>query len=263
MASFKLDYTGEKINNLLSKTDQLFTDKYVSIIIVDSTHCSLDIPLNILDFGRVINVYMPTNNTVKEISNGYININNLGNIKMNGVLKAGKYHNLIYNGSSFDIQVTSINVNGEPIIFTSSGTYTIDKDLTYKILVIGGGGGGGYYSTDTGNTAWGGGGGKVEGTYIPSSSSIRVVVGTAGTNGVGRYENGVGTAGGQSSLETFIAKGGTGGTAKYNDDVVGTTGEGGNLLGYTIAGSVYGRAGDGKSTTPTQGVVILYPLHYS
>ena len=129
------------------------------------------------------------------------------------------------------------------LTFTSTGTcqWTVPAGVQYmKFLIVGGGGGGG-------GGAYGGGGG---GGAVITSTSIAVTAGTSmniavgaggngGTNSTGASNvNGQDTAGangGDSSIGTYVAKGGGGGagffTGPFNDRAASTGKVGGNQGG--------------------------------
>lgn len=120
-------------------------------------------------------------------------------------------------------------------VFTSSGTFTIDRQTSIDYLVVAGGGGGG----DGG----GGAGGLLTGTLTLSSGTHTVVIGAGGAAGV---------AGSTSSFGILVSTvgGGVGGAAGSNGTNGGSGGGGGRgpyYNGPTTAGGL------GTSGPPRQG----------
>lgn len=269
----------------------------------DSYVFNLDIPFS-YEINRILNIQGVSYNGVDSFVDPYININNTGNKKINGTIRNGKCYNMVWNGTEWIIQPTTLGVASSSIIITSSGTYTIDPDISYNLIAIGGGGGGAvyrseYYSEYNG-VGGGGSGGKIEDVFVPSSDTITVTVGAAGTNAVvtADYGNeGAATSGGNTQIDNFIAYGGKCAVV-YGKNSEGygkvDAGEGGSYSGgigyngspgtsfstnvgdctcspgqgWTINGVTYGKGGSYDSSessytitsTPTAGVIILTPI---
>jgi hypothetical protein len=196
---------------------------------------------------------------VETFTNPYIDINGLGKRQILGTIKHGKYYNLVYDGAVWHAVATTHGVDTTPIVITSSGTYTVDSDLTYKVIAKGGGGGAAYvYSTYADvyvGVAGGGAGGMIEDTFKPSSDNISVTIGAAGSN---RNKNSSasasiqGTSGGSTIIGNFVAGGGGYGYVSYvrdGDDVV-TQGTGGS---YSGGNGTNGASGTKKYTTDIYG----------
>ena len=160
----------------------------------------------------------------------------------------------------------SDNSNFIYILFSSNGSFTIDKNLICDILIIGGGGGGGF------DGAGGGGGGQV--LYYTDSSvafktgnsitlntgTYNITIGSSGTGGNGQTTNG--TNGGLSSISLnssiiLSAKGGGGGGSRNNlgngGDVGGAGGNGHFNSGASQTSSNNGGSGGTNSGTSTGG----------
>lgn len=111
-------------------------------------------------------------------------------------------------------------------LFTSSGTWVRPSTVTeVEVLVVGGGGGGSGYNSGN-STERGGDGGCAVHTLLTTSSNVSVTVGVGGAGSAGA--TGSGSDGGQSSFDTVIAYGGTGGITQgvFNSEPVhgGTSG---------------------------------------
>ena len=259
---------------------------------------NIDLPLTSYESGKIVNLQGTAFGDVTSFNNPYISINQLGITQILGQIRAGKYYNLVFNGAVWLPQVTNIGVGSEPIVITESGTYEVDPDVQYKVIAVGGGGGAlvhfsEYYWKFDG-AAGGGSAGKIEDIFVPESSMVNVVIGSAGNKAEVR-DAGSAASGGNTTIGKFIAYGGEG--AKYASDGsgeydvqggkggsyaggVGFNGEDGSFWrsfgdysgtggeGWVINGVSYGRGGSIEGdedkyevTSPsTQGVVILYPL---
>ena len=127
-------------------------------------------------------------------------------------LTYNSYFSSVVNGSLS--QVAGGSPDDKILIFNSSGSFVLSRNLTCDILIVGGGGGGG------GNLAGGGGGGAVLYTTNLNLSlgSYTITVGSGGAGGTGIS---AGTNGGDSSIIingiTYTAKGGGGGGNRNND----------------------------------------------
>jgi hypothetical protein len=210
-----------------------------------------------------------------------------------GTIREGKYYTLLYDGVSWIAEADTIGVSSDAIVFTTSGTYTIDPDLTYKVVLVGGGGGSAltyFYS----NMGAGGAGGRINDTFVPTSNTIKVTIGAAGTNYISKYDMGTATAGGATKLEGFTAYGGEAGYTTGDTRVngaggsysggAGIKGEDGAYTttsnyqyannidnGFIFNGISYGGGGYIKHRTlsdnaptetkaPGKGIAILYPI---
>ena len=178
---------------------------------------SLSYAISAYETGKIVRIKGTTYSSVTSFTNPYININNLGQKQIIGVIESGKYYDLIYNGTNFIVNSTNIGVNTSPIVITSSGTYTVNPNFIYHLILVGGGGGGlvyydSYYSKYLGIGA-GASGGMIKEIFKPDSTSITVTIGAAGENaritGTGSATNG-----GDTILGQFIAKGGGGGSSQ-------------------------------------------------
>ena len=148
----------------------------------------------------------------------------------------------VYNGSSWT-QVGSAgpgtpyatggavttNNNQYVHIFTSSGSFVSNKNISVQYLVIGGGGGGG---SQTGGG--GGAGGHRSGNYPLPSGTHTITVGAGG---------GPGGSGGQSAMGNYISVvgGGEGGPGSQGGSYGGSGGGGG--------GNTFGNPGGGSSSS--------------
>ena len=94
------------------------------------------------------------------------------------------------SGSGNTINTPSDNSNYRYAFFANNGTFSINKDITCDILIIGGGGGGGF------NNGWeGGGGGGAGGVGIgtinfKSGINYNITIGSGGKGGLTAYTNG-------------------------------------------------------------------------
>ena len=279
MAKYNLEYTGEKINDLLKRADSLpgdivellqsflCSDKYnVPTITKDegTSKYIFTLPYEIgkYEVGKLVYIKCVKYGTVSEFTKPDINIGGVGNVLVDGTLKAGKNYNLMYDGSKFQVQLSTMGLSGESIAFTASGVYTIDTDFDYDIIVVGGGGAGAYYGYGSSGFGRGGGGGITTGVLKPTSNKLSVTIGAGGkAKSYDIGEANYGTGGGMSSADVFSAPGGTGGTADYGKGTNGTTGTNGILEGYYYNGTYYGKGGEASSTGHgTQGIVIITPI---
>ena len=276
MAKYNLKYTGQDIDGLLDTVSDLppiiqsllCSARYsVPTIIKDESTSKyiLQLPYKLeqYEIGQAVCLQGATYNGISTFDEPLLQIGDLAPIQVDGTIKSGKCYNLMYDGTKFQAQVTTMGVNGTPLVFTTSGTYTIDSDLTYKVTLVGGGGGGAGSSAYmvSGGRANGGGGGITVGEWTPTSSTISVTIGKAGESKGYRDSSGGGTDGGATIACGFTAAGGTGGYSHLGGDAEhGTTGAGGNLEGYYHNGTYYGKAGISSGTQPTAGIVILVPI---
>ena len=176
------------------------------------------------------------------------------------------------SGTGNSINIPIDNSNYRYAIFTSNGTFTINKNLTCDILIVGGGGGGG---TDS---AGGGGGGQVlyytdNIVSFKSGGSINLSIGTyninIGSGGAGGTGN-VGSAGNSSTINlnnvnilsagggggggsAHVPKppnaigGGGGGSGGFTTDKTGASSTGGGGTGGTSTGENGGGGGGGAN----------------
>lgn len=151
------------------------------------------------------------------------------------------YFTSITNGSVFQIP---FNPDEKYIVFNSSGSFVLDKNLICDILLIGGGGGGG--GTQQWSRGAGGGGAgeyKLLSNIKLNSGSYSVTVGSAGAGGSGANN---GSNGGNSSIVisgvTYTALGGGGGARGQS----GSTVQG--LSGASGGGSTYQATIGGQAT---------------
>jgi hypothetical protein len=146
--------------------------------------------------------------------------------------------------------------------FTTSGTFTVPTGIySLTVTLIGGGGGGGAGFGGGGGGGAGGQGGGSGGYYQAQSISVvpgQVIPVTVGTGGAGRGVNaGAGFAGTSSSVGSYTATGGNGGSgwleAIHNTDTSGN-GAGGTPSGAAGVGGTgiafggTGHGGNGGST---------------
>lgn len=180
--------------------------------------------------------------------------------------------------------------NEEAMVFTQSGTWTLDKSLNnVQFLVVGGGGGGGADASATEDSplqggAGGGGGGVVTGLVnFVNGQTVAITVGTGGLGGIagdntsGKYGAAQSQAAdssfgiGNVTYVTAVAGGGdSGSTSKsYNADLAGSNGgsgsggrpnmAGGNAdteninLTYIVCGDKLGNNGGSGCTTAWDG----------
>ena len=147
------------------------------------------------------------------------------------------YFSSITNGSVF--QVANGNPDDKYIIFNSSGSFVLDKNLNCDILAVGGGGAG----------AWrhGGGGGAGAVIYLTNqnlnSGSYTITIGNGGTGASSGSAGYSGAQGSDTSITLsgttiYLAKGG--GVGEGEGGVVTSGGSGG--------GSVIGTAGSAVNT---------------
>lgn len=261
----------------------------------DSYIFSLDIPFS-YEQNKILNIQGISYNDTKKFINPYININGIGNKPVNGTIRSGKYYNLMWTGSEWVVQPTTLGVSTDPIIFTTSGTYDIDPDFSYRLIAVGGGGGaaavynsyyGGYRGVGSG-----GSGAKIEDTFIPTSDTITVTVGAAGANS----SNDTGGNGGDTIIGSFTAGGGTGASGyDSSSSTTMTAGKGGTFSGgngyngkdgmyitggstadgtmyggegWDINGVIYGKGGSMRKwretyeivDEATPGIIILTPI---
>ncbi len=164
-----------------------------------------------------------------------------------------------FSPGAFTMFTGSDNVTGGTITysggytihtFTSSGTFTANRNLNAEVLVVGGGGGGSYSS---GRSGGGGAGGY---RYNPSFGiTAQAYTVTVGAGGVGAVPNSVNNENGTASIfSTITATGGGrgGGTAgSMGGNVNGAAGgSGGGGEAHTPG---LGGAGNTPSTSPSQG----------
>jgi hypothetical protein len=156
-------------------------------------------------------------------------------------------------------------------IFTANGTWTkpAGAKMVHYLLIGGGGGGGAGRRSLQNNTLGGGGGGAgggitvgyIDPAFLGSTESITVAAGGTGAADSADNSNGAsGTAGGDSSLGSFIkAKGGAAGGG-------GTFGAGAGGAATTIASLFYGSnastsagaAGAASAAAPSNAAASVY-----
>lgn len=196
---------------------------------------------------------------ITSFENLYININNLGVMPIKGTVYKNNYYNLVFDGTQFLLESTRIDVTNATILATTSGTYTLNPDITYDVVAIGGGGGS-WMDTDDCRSYGGGSGGYVTGT-ISDTSSISVTIGAGGTN-VCYYRpwNHNAGDGGTTKVGSLTAYGGTGagalGPAGTGGGYAGGTGQqgtNGNGLGSTASGYINGPTPTGWNLNGTKG----------
>lgn len=131
---------------------------------------------------------------------------------------------------------TTIDAIYKVHVFTSSGTFTIDRQTSIDYLVVAGGGGGG----DGG----GGAGGLLTGTLTLSSGTHTVVIGAGGAAGV---------SGSTSSFGILVSTvgGGFGGAGAGSNGTAGGSGGGGGRGSYYNGPGTTG--GLGTAGPPRQG----------
>lgn len=292
---------GTPINRALFRNLQgdLYTEDRYSSPTYNGNNLTLDLPLTSYEVGKVIKIKSPITS-----SSAAIDINGLGARNIQGDIIANKYYNLVFDGNRFVIQRTKTNISKSPIIITTSGNYTIDRETTYKVILVGGGGGSAVvlntYSDMNGDVRGGGSGGVIIDTFIPTSSTVSVTIGSAGANQSGESSSSLrvnGTNGGNTIVGNLIAYGGSGGSAFWSrhEDTRGTNGKGGSFagglgangndgtvssdsdnsygtggVGFTIEGVEYGYGGSVVSEildadiistrSPNKGVAIFYPM---
>jgi len=108
-------------------------------------------------------------------------LNLTGNIKLNNTsLKLIGYNlNASITGSGNSINIASDDSNFRYAYFANSGTFTIDRNMTCDILMVGGGGGAGYN-----HGSGGGAGAYYYGTYITlNSGTYNINIGSGGNGG--------------------------------------------------------------------------------
>lgn len=126
--------------------------------------------------------------------------------------------------------------------FTTSGSFTVNANLTSYVLVVAGGGGGG------GHVGGGGGGGEIKegNAVILSPGTYTVVIGGGGSGGPATSESGGGSNGGNSSFGIlYTSVGGGGGANVYDAGRAGGSGGGGGGNGgsSTASNGGYGNVG--------------------
>lgn len=281
---------GTPINKVLFQNLQgdLYTEERYSFPSYSGTAMTLTLPLTSYETNKIVRIKAPAN-----LTNPTLNINGLGAKTVSGTLKTGKYYTLVYSGSKWLVKRDMLGESKEPIIITESGTYSIDTDITYKVVAVGGGGGSAgahYNSTYCGG---GGAGGYVEGILKPTADTIEVIIGEGANNKTSSSYDVTITAdnGGDTFIGDFIAYGGKGGHANsispygngaggsyygyFGKDGASGTGDTGNGSeantadgnGWTLEGTKYGNGGylyyyNGFKTNVkgTNGVVVLYPM---
>lgn len=229
----------------LTFEERILTSKY--------TYYLPDIPLIYQGNNKIlkmqgVNVIDKEGRSYSSVTDPYLVIGDNEARPVIGTIRAGKYYTLLYDGVSWITEADTIGVSSDAIVFTTSGTYTIDPDLTYKVTLVGGGGGSALrYFYD--NMAAGGAGGRINDTFVPTSDTITVTIGAAGSNYINKYDYGSGTNGGATKLGNFIAYGGGGATLFDNGyDRDATDGVGGS---YSGGAGVKGADGIYTSTTST------------
>ncbi|MDD4083880.1 MAG: LamG domain-containing protein, partial [Sphaerochaetaceae bacterium] len=127
------------------------------------------------------------------------------------------------------------------VTFNSSGTFTIDDDITAEVLVVAGGGGGG-------RAGGGGAGGLIHETsyYILSGESYNVIVGAGGAS----FTNGE-----NSVFDSLVAIGGGGGGKSGSENYGPSNGLSGGSGGGGGMNSYVGQTLYGGSRTLNQGNV--------
>ena len=186
---------------------------------------------------------------------GITGIPTSGRISVNNFRGKSKSINVFISGTGNSLNIASDNSNFKYAYFSSNGTFSINKDITCDILIIGGGGGGGF------NNGWeGGGGGGAGGVGIgtinfKSGINYNITIGSGGKGGLTAYtngENGINS----SIIGGFIdekAYGGGGGS--YNTGLDG--GSGGGASGASQNYSA-GNATKGLSSSGANANIIYY-----
>lgn len=120
-----------KINMTSPDSDsvQLQEIKTVQYLTKIYTH-ELSIPLKTYEKGKIVNVEFSSYGGNILFENSYLNINKLGNKKINGTIFAGEKYNLIYNGSSWDFTKPYKVIKG-----TYTGTATSSTLVTQTIAL--------------------------------------------------------------------------------------------------------------------------------
>ena len=248
--------------NIRNLQGDLYTQDRYNTPSYSGTAMTLNLPLTSYEVGKVIKIKAPA-----ALSNPTLNVNGLGAKAVAGDLISGRYYNLVFDGTNFLIQRTKTNVSKAPIVITSSGNYTIDTEIVYKMILVGGGGGAGgvlnTYSDMAGDVQGGGAGGVIIDTFIPKTSTISVTIGAGGSNLLESSSTSLaanGQNGGNTIIDNFIAYGGDGGSAYWSryEETRGTKGTGGTYKGglglngynafdrsYDGNGNTYGTGGDG------------------
>ena len=166
-----------------------------------------------------------------------------GNIKLNNTPLNLLVNNINVSitGAGNSINTTTDNSFFRYALFTSNGTFTIDKNMICDILVVGGGGGGG------GGFGAGGGAGALiyKTNYQLSSGIFTINIGSGGGGGNTTSGSGIQCSGTNGNDTTFInslgttifnAKGGGGGGA-WGSDAGKNGGSGGGSTNNSTAGT--------------------------
>ena len=90
-------------------------------------YMNLNLPLSSYAKNKNVKIEGIGVSSYNTFENAYINVNNLGNKKINGILEKSKKYDLVYNGSTFDI------INRAPIY----GTVTVAENTTVMIKTLG------------------------------------------------------------------------------------------------------------------------------
>jgi hypothetical protein len=131
-------------------------------------------------------------------------------------------------------------------VFTASGAFTPNADVTVDYLVVAGGGGGGGTYSSPGGGGGGAGGFRTGASLDLTAQEYTITVGLGGTGGTASNAA-QGTSGGNSIFSTITSYGGgAGGHYNTKPGLSGGSG-GGGILGYGAG------AGNTPSTSPVQG----------
>jgi len=171
---------------------------------------------------------------------------NISGIPINGAISFNNFRgkskviNVSITGTGNIINISYDTLNYKYAFFTTSGTFTNDKDLTCDILVVGGGGGGGA------RHGGGGGGGAV--IYLTNQilnfGTYNITIGSGGSSVQASGQGGIGndTIIIFNSINKFLAKGGGAGyhdtsTGNSNKDG-GSGGAGGGVSGLALSTNI-------------------------
>lgn len=190
----------------------------------------------------------------------FVTLNAESSLSNSRHLVAGTHITLTDSGAGGTLTIASTasggggNLKGQE--FTASGTFTVPTGISSLLVtMIGGGGGGGSRTTAIG----GGGGGSGEyAVQIPMiatpGGTITVTVGTAGAGAAAAAGSADGTAGGDTSFGSFVARGGHAGAgATTSNGGVGGGPNGGaaSSIGTQESPNYFGGAGGGSGATTT------------
>jgi hypothetical protein len=155
----------------------------------------------------------------------------------------------LYDGAVVDAPVPRMSATGGTIsysgiytvhTFTSSGTFTPDKNGSVDYLVVAGGGaGGGRSGNATGNGGGGAGGFKTATSFAVAPTGLTVTIGAGGAGG-----GSTGGNGNNSVFSTITSTGGGGGGTRY---AVGNNGGSGGGSGSEQSSKSSGTGTEGKA----------------